>query len=317
MHINRPSILLLAFILALTQSTTSHPIRTSKWVKIEQFEDPNDRGIWKVFEKEGYHDQLPDPPHVKYNGNPAWPANQNNKQTEQGTPNDRYKTGTSEWGKPTVSILIPASTETPDQIHKPYSQQTGEKQEDYSEDKESSLDTLDAQRQGHYNEILQYPHTDGAINNEHKYPAPAFFSHTSSSGWTSFFAYRFPFPTLRSEAVASPQYPLPRVFTTVIVLLVMVWVAIFTIGLLELGNYLWRRRAETLGREDVQGRHSEEEDASFDETMKVPLTIVLAPSEDTRPRDVGERGYGFLESVSSDYESDSGSESDEDDYRIF
>jgi hypothetical protein len=68
MYINRPSILLVAFILALTQSTTSHPIRTSKWVKIEQFEDPNDRGIWKVFEKEGYHDQLPDPPHVKHNG---------------------------------------------------------------------------------------------------------------------------------------------------------------------------------------------------------------------------------------------------------
>jgi hypothetical protein len=68
MHINRPSILILAFVLALTQPTISHPIRTSKWVKIEQFEDPNDRGIWKVFEKEGYHDQLPDPPHVKYNG---------------------------------------------------------------------------------------------------------------------------------------------------------------------------------------------------------------------------------------------------------
>lgn len=97
----------------------------------------------------------------------------------------------------------------------------------------------------------------------------------------------------------------------------MGWVAIFTIGLLELGNYLWRRRVEALGREDVQGRHSVEEEASFDETMKVPLTIVIAPSENTRPRDEGERGYGFLESVSSDYESDSGSESDEDDYRIF
>lgn len=104
---------------------------------------------------------------------------------------------------------------------------------------------------------------------------------------------------------------------TVIVLLLMVWVAIFTIGLLELGNYLWKRRAEALGREDVQGLHSEEGDASFDETMKVPLAIVIAPSENTRSRSVGEYGNGFLESVSSDYESDSGSGSDEDDYRIF
>lgn len=68
MQINSPSILSLAFILALTPPTISHPIQTSKWVKIEQFQDPNDRGIWKVFEKEGYHDQLPDPPHVKYHG---------------------------------------------------------------------------------------------------------------------------------------------------------------------------------------------------------------------------------------------------------
>ncbi|CAG7978061.1 unnamed protein product [Penicillium nalgiovense] len=315
MQINSPSILSLAFILALTPPTISHPIQTSKWVKIEQFQDPNDRGIWKVFEKEGYHDQLPDPPHVKYHGNPSWP-NQNNE-LEQEIPNDRYKTGTSESGKPTVSILIPASTEIPEQMHKPYTQQTGEKQEYHSEDKESSIDTLDAQRKGHY-EILQYPHTEGAINNGHQYTPPAFFSHaSSSSGWASFFAYRYPFPTMRSEAVAFPQYPLPRVYMTVIVLLLMVWVAIFTIGLLELGNYLWKRRAEALGREDVQGLHSEEGDASFDETMKVPLAIVIAPSENTRSRSVGEYGNGFLESVSSDYESDSGSGSDEDDYRIF
>jgi hypothetical protein len=67
MQISRPSILTLALILAVAHSTTSHPIRTSKWVKTEQFPDPNAQRIWKVFEKEGY-DLLPDPPHVKYNG---------------------------------------------------------------------------------------------------------------------------------------------------------------------------------------------------------------------------------------------------------
>lgn len=67
MRINRPSILTLALILAVAHSATSHPIRTSKWVKTEQFTDPNSQGIWKVFEKEAY-DLLPDPPHVKYNG---------------------------------------------------------------------------------------------------------------------------------------------------------------------------------------------------------------------------------------------------------
>ncbi|CAG8908173.1 unnamed protein product [Penicillium egyptiacum] len=312
MHINRPSIVSLALILALTQSTISHPIRTIKWVKTEQFQDPKDRGIWKVFEKEGY-DQLPDPPHIRYNGNPAWP-NRNNEQLEQDTPNDRYKTGTSEWGKPTVSILIPASPVIP--MQKPYSQKTGEKQENHSEDKGGSINASAAQRQGHYSDILQSLHTKGALRNEHKYTPPAPFSYSSSDHSTSFFAYRCSFPTLRLETMSLPQYPLPGGFTTVIILLVMVWIAMFTIGLLELGNYLWRRRAETEGREDVQGLHSQE-DVSFDETMKMPLTIVIAPSENTRPCSMGEQGYEFLESVSSDYESDSGSESDEDDYRIF
>lgn len=67
MHITRSSIFTLALILGVTQSTTSHPIRISKWVKTEQYPDPDAGGIWKVFEKEGY-DLLPDPPHVKYNG---------------------------------------------------------------------------------------------------------------------------------------------------------------------------------------------------------------------------------------------------------
>lgn len=61
-----PSFLILALVLAVTQPATSHPIRTSKWVKTGEFEDPNARGIWKVFEKESF-DRLPDPPHVRYN----------------------------------------------------------------------------------------------------------------------------------------------------------------------------------------------------------------------------------------------------------
>ncbi|EKV06269.1 hypothetical protein PDIG_78300 [Penicillium digitatum PHI26] len=84
MQIHLPSILILAVLLAVTQSTISHPIRTSKWVK-KQIPDSYAGGIWKVFEKEE-DDLLPDPPHVKYNGNPAWPTNQNDEPTEQGKP---------------------------------------------------------------------------------------------------------------------------------------------------------------------------------------------------------------------------------------
>ncbi|KAJ5433981.1 hypothetical protein N7491_004576 [Penicillium cf. griseofulvum] len=147
MQINRPSILTLALILAVTKSTASHPIRTSKWVKTEQFQDPNARGIWKVFEKDPY-DLLPDPPHVKYNGNPAWPTREDNNPTEQHTPNNRYTTGTSEAGKPTVSILIPTSAEIPEQMHKHYSHHTEENEHYFSVDKQSSINAPAAPEAG-------------------------------------------------------------------------------------------------------------------------------------------------------------------------
>ncbi|KAJ5422803.1 hypothetical protein N7445_010911 [Penicillium cf. griseofulvum] len=316
MQINRPSILTLALILAVTKSTASHPIRTSKWVKTEQFQDPNARGIWKVFEKDPY-DLLPDPPHVKYNGNPAWPTREDNNPTEQHTPNNRYTTGTSEAGKPTVSILIPTSAEIPEQMHKHYSHHTEENEHYFSVDKQSSINAPAAQRQDHYSEILQYLHTKNTLHNVHKHATPASSSYSSSDYSTSFCIYRFSFPTLRSKAMIFPHYHLPGAFTTVIILLVMVWVAIFTIGLLELGNYLWRRRGQTLVMEGDRVPDSEERNVDLDETVKVPLRIIIAPSAGTRRLSVGEHGYESLESIYSNSESNSGSESDEDDYRIF
>jgi hypothetical protein len=65
MH-HRPSILaLIAFLFAVTQSTTSYPILTSKWVKEDQFEDTKAHGLWKAFQKEGL-DILPEPLKAKY-----------------------------------------------------------------------------------------------------------------------------------------------------------------------------------------------------------------------------------------------------------
>ncbi|KAJ5158195.1 uncharacterized protein N7500_007846 [Penicillium coprophilum] len=310
MQINRASISTLALILAVAQLTISHPIQTSKLVNSEKIQDPNARGIWKVFEKEGL-DLLPDPPHVKYNGNPTWPTNPNNEPTEQDTPNTRYTTGTSKSEKPTVSILIPASPEGPEHMYKPYNQHKGEENEHPSGDK-SSIDALAAQRQDDYSEVLQYLHAANTLNNEHKHSTPASLAYSSS-----FFTYRFSLPNLKSKSLTFSHYPLPGVFTTVIILLVMVWVSILTIGLLELGSYLWRQRGQVLARENDRVLYTEERNVSVDETMKVPLRIVDAPSESTRPRSVGELGYEFLGPIYSDYETDSGSESDEDDYRIF
>lgn len=43
--------LLVGLILALVEPAVSHPIRTSKWIKKTEFQDFQNRGVWKVIEK--------------------------------------------------------------------------------------------------------------------------------------------------------------------------------------------------------------------------------------------------------------------------
>lgn len=50
-------------ILTFIHSVTSLPIQASTWVKIDQYEDPDSLGLWKVFEKEA-QTSLPNPSHV-------------------------------------------------------------------------------------------------------------------------------------------------------------------------------------------------------------------------------------------------------------
>jgi hypothetical protein len=62
-----PSYLIFVALSSLCiQPATSHPIRTSNWVKAGPYEDTNSRAVWKDFEKEGHHPSS-NPPHVDYN----------------------------------------------------------------------------------------------------------------------------------------------------------------------------------------------------------------------------------------------------------
>lgn len=45
---------LIAVLLAIVRPSASHPIRTPKWIKKDQFSDAAARGTWKVFEKNEY-----------------------------------------------------------------------------------------------------------------------------------------------------------------------------------------------------------------------------------------------------------------------
>jgi hypothetical protein len=94
----------------------------------------------------------------------------------------------------------------------------------------------------------------------------------------------------------------------VIILLAMVWIAIFTIGLVELGNYLWARRRE-VQVDDEEVEHGEGS-VRLDDLKPVPFTVVF-PSERLRSSSEIEHDDEYLVSDFSDSDLSSASDSDE------
>jgi hypothetical protein len=60
----------------------------------------------------------------------------------------------------------------------------------------------------------------------------------------------------------------------------MVWIAIFTIGIVELGNYLWARRREARDEEE-EVEHGDEGNVRLESLKSVPFTVVF-PSDRIR-----------------------------------
>lgn len=135
-----------------------------------------------------------------------------------------------------------------------------------------------------YGQMLGRPKTPyDAI---HSYESEFYSASTprySSGHYISFLSYRVSIPLLKLFPASFPAYPLPGIFTTVVVLLALVWVAILTIGLVEFGNYLWNSRDEVgeAGQNTVQdgfGDDNEEHElAERGELSKLPLHSVGFP----------------------------------------
>lgn len=96
------------------------------------------------------------------------------------------------------------------------------------------------------------------------------------------------------------------------VLLAMVWIAIVMIGLVEFGNYLWKRRRMAVLAAECDQEMSGEPDAESMEMVKVPLRVVVGSSGASRDAHQDEDG-ALLSSAS---ESEDGSDSERDDYRF-
>jgi hypothetical protein len=156
----------------------------------------------------------------------------------------------------------------------------------------------------HYGELMGHPQAyNGKQAGETQTATFSSATLKLASGHSiSFFSYRISLPFLKFAPANLPQSPLPDIFTTVMVLLAMVWIAIFMIGLVEFGNYLWKRRAARQAErdEDMGERFDESE-----ELVKVPMRVMVVPRVET---DHDEEASGS--------ESDSGSDLERDDYRF-
>ena len=105
--------------------------------------------------------------------------------------------------------------------------------------------------------------------------------HLSSEHYISFLSYRVSFPFLKFAPTAFPSFPLPGIFTTVIILLALVWIAILTVGLVEFGNYLWRnsesarplRRRTSRSEESINDGHA----TRLERMSKIELEVVGIP----------------------------------------
>ena len=107
-----------------------------------------------------------------------------------------------------------------------------------------------------------------------------------------------------------PQFPLPSIFTTVMIILALVWVAILTIGLVEVGNYLWRRRYNARLAAESE-RLANEESSSSRECLKEPFQVLVVPRAPWRTES---RRNEASELLSSTLDDDSDIEMD--DYRM-
>lgn len=171
---------------------------------------------------------------------------------ERGPPEYRYKRDSSS-GKSIVSVLIPVSPASAHHHHHHHAQDK-QQQDAYTY---ARLESLAAHKSSSYSELLGLSqgqsselHEDESTSTSTSTPTSTTFSSAAlklaSGDSISFFSYRIPLPFLKFAPSSFPFQP-PDVFTTVLVLLAMVWIAILMIALVEFGNYLWkRRRAERL-----------------------------------------------------------------------
>ncbi|KAJ6109174.1 hypothetical protein N7486_001408 [Penicillium sp. IBT 16267x] len=258
---------LIALVLAIVHPVTSHPIRTSKWIETTQFEDRDNRGVWKVFEKPSKY-SLPELPQVRSIPPESPTKTRQDTNLERGQPGRLYKRDKTS-DKSIVSVLV----SNPPISERLYRQWKHPQAENYE------YPWKTATRTKHFGEVLGHTKAKTGVTGFHRQgndsSSPSLG--LSSGNYISFVSYRISFPFLRFVPLSFPQFPLPDIFTTIMILLALVWIAILTVGLVEVGNFLWDRgRAAHLADESNEVESDDAAGRSV-ELVKEPFQVLIIP----------------------------------------
>ncbi|KAJ5975667.1 hypothetical protein N7481_009374 [Penicillium waksmanii] len=280
----------------------SHPIQPSQWAGSRDINDANTQDARTPYDEARTLSSL-ESARAKFklsNSINSDPAIEGEELDNSYTPGDDVPT------KPVVSVLIPVShiSVNPHEVY------------GYDDELESDPINVVEVTNKKYGQMLGHPKTPyDAI---HGYESEFYSASTprySSGHYISFLSYRVSIPLMKFFPAAFPAFPLPGIFTAIIVLLALVWIAIFTIGLVEFGNYLWNGydEADETGHRTVEdGLEDDSEEyelSEHGEMSKLPLHPVGFPMPVAEgPDDEG----SLLMSNTSDSESESGI----DNYRV-
>lgn len=120
----------------------------------------------------------------------------------------------------------------------------------------------------------------------------------------------YPFMSLTSAFFS--QISFPGVFTTIMIILALVWTATLTIALVEFGNYLWKRRRATRLAAATEEHIAQLRSEQFEGLDKIPMQtdIISQATELVNP------SLKDNEDLSNSFELDAEAASGLEDYRI-
>ncbi|KAF3398575.1 hypothetical protein F1880_006333 [Penicillium rolfsii] len=253
-----------ALVLVFVSPGASHPIGTSQLARTGHIGDAEARGIQATIGNE-----------EKIRGTHRLQAEHKLQPIQLRSTSERLSQRDPSSDESIVSILVPIAPTSDYLPHSHHHDNPSTEKQDISTLKSSIV----PQRLKNYGEFFNSQKNDRKeLLDPDAEPVSSSTLEISPTPYISLFSYQISFPFLKYAPKCLPHFSVPGIFTTVVVLLALVWVAILTIALVELGNYMWKERRDAtivLETENVASNSMSSE--CEDEKILSRVMTVLGP----------------------------------------